>query len=361
MHELTEQTKLASDMSAPSVSLGGGQQIQHLDNKKYFMETGDKNGVTPEPKVYYGPLEEEKKQIDQFDEADIPKLDIPQPIFPEPEEPYNPTKENTTQQKEPEKTQGEYQAELDSIIRQIDTNNSRIETLNSFINDVSKWNENTNIYKEIGNLRSILGDDIYKELSSVIGSLNGKSFHQIKSIVIEHARDVIGNIEKANAPLTTRKYEIETSSSYDNRPYEDIRADTAYQRAVEDMTKAGLNKYGLSGGVSFGGSSSSKSDEEEEKKKKKKRELEEARRRAEEMRRAEEIRKSNDMMKILGVIAGLTGTTGLVGSSVFNALERTKQAQIYADSRNVDTVTQTYDRNGELANQTYKEYVRKRK
>lgn len=338
-NQLTEQTKTSSDTTAPSMAIGGGgQMIQHLDDTGPETENPEKNKTawTPEDKD-----ENDISEIDTIAGADKPTPD-PKP---------DPKQETN-------KTQGEYQAELNEIQSQIDRNNGYIDIMKDVQQELRNWlasNPNTRKYQDylaiVGKLRQI-GGDVYKNVWG-----NGGTGEDM----VTRIQSQIDEYNKLNAPLYDKKYQIENKSNYDNRPYEDIRADTAYQRAVDDMAKAGLNKYGLSGGVSFGGSSSSRNDEEDEKKKKKKRELEEARRRAEEIQRAEEMRKSNDMMKVLGVIAGMTGTAGLVGSSVFNGIERTKQAQINADSKNVDKITQSYNKKGELYDQQYTEYIKRKK
>ena len=126
--------------------------------------------------------------------------------------------------------------------------------------------------------------------------------------------------KKLNAEEETARnliYDTKTApdTTYDNRTDPEIRddklqkdkedrEDNAYERAVQDMIKAGLNPAGVMGGAMSsgggGGGSESNSQKEEEEKKHKKRE-------EEERKRAEAAQKQKELMQMLGMISGIGG------------------------------------------------------
>lgn len=313
--KMTEDTKNASDINAMSTSIGGGgAMVQHLDE----------------------PTNEDAEEIKDF-------LGGLQPLFPEPQSEYKGENEITpnipAETTEPNKmTQGEYQTLLNEINHKIETNNNDIMTLQDALKAIATGN-NQYISPEFN---AIMGDLVAKHsklLQDELGiktpnkdNWTSKEFNQAMTNAINEKLQLL---KDENSKLYTQKYEYENSKDFDNRTPEQIREDTAYQRTAQDMYLAGLNKAGLSGGL-VGSSGGSRSDEEDKKRKKRKKELEEERAQALMRQQAEEQRKFNDFIKILGVVSGLVGGIGLVGSSVYNANARLKSADIYAKSK-VDT------------------------
>lgn len=312
MHELqqkmTEDTKSSSDINAMGTSIGsGGGMVQHLDETK-------------------------NNDADKI----INDLGGLQPIFPEPEQ----QQEQQEQQQEETKpmTQGEYQTALNELNHKIESNNNDIMTLQDALKAIATGNYNY-ISPEFN---AIMGDLVakhQKQLQQELGITNvnnsnwtTKEFNEAMTNAINEKLEML---KSENSNLYTQKYEYENSKDYDNRTPDQIREDTEYQRTAQDMYLAGLNKAGLSGGL-VGSSGGSRSDEEDKKRKKRKKELEEARAQMIMKQQAEEQRKFNDFIKILGVVTGLVGSVGLVGSSVYNAKSRLDAADIYAKSR-IDT------------------------
>lgn len=291
LSEMTMDTSEVQSKNAFSGSMGSGigngAMIQHLDAK-------------PEP-----------QGKDEWQE----ESDLQQSQGLGPAEPL----------KEPEKTQGDYQVKINEINSQISNINDDITELESALKYLSENGFNGKNDAFTGMLNRLFAGNT--ELSK---AFQHQDVETIKSIL----SNKINELNKELAPLYTEKYQIENNKNYDQRTYEDIRNDTAYQRAVEDMAKAGLSKTTISGGVNYGGggggSASNKEDEEKKKRKKKLEELQRQRELAELQRKEKEF---NDTMRILGLAGTYAGGIGLVGSQIFRANTSKDIANINAESR----------------------------
>lgn len=326
--KMTEDTKNASDINAMSTSIGGGGgMVQHLDETNSNNETAeqiinDLGGLQP---IFQNNTDDNIGAVSGGILSGISNN-------------IEPEQQPEQQEETKPMTQGEYQTALNEINHKIESNNNDIMTLQDALKAIA--NGQTNYISQEFN--GIMGDLVSKHqklLQEQLGITNlnssnwtSKEFNQAMTNAINEKLEQLKN---ENSSLYTQKYEYENSKDYDNRTPDQIREDTEYQRTAQDMYLAGLNKAGLSGGL-VGSSGGSRSDEEDKKRKKRKKELEEARAQMIMQQQAEQQRKFNDFVKVLGVVAGLVGSVGLIGSSVYNANSRIKSADIYAKSR-IDT------------------------
>lgn len=137
----------------------------------------------------------------------------------------------------------------------------------------------------------------------ILGYKSEKEFNKIMKTLKNGVKTKIG---KQLEELRTTKDSY--YDKWDRRTDQQKRDDTAYQRASDDLSKAGYNPNYLKGvsGGGGGGGLGSKADDEEEKRKKRKRELE-AERQAQQQQRQDNMRM---LMSVLGTMGGIGGTLG---------------------------------------------------
>lgn len=237
----------------------------------------------------------------------------------------NPT--SATKPTEKEQTHGDLASQLYNSEKELSTLDSILNS-NGFMNNKPIWN-----MKE-------LYDAGLLEKSEVPLVMGSKKEQEIRDLVNQRINDK--RIELENVING-----IKTNPNYDSRSQEQIREDdirtdlqelenTKYQREVDDMTKAGLNKAlmfstgGSGGGVASG---SNKAESEEERRRRKKREERELALK----QQAEERAKTQQMINLIMGIAGASSMAGLglsnVATNKANIAERARQFDAQAPDR----------------------------
>lgn len=172
---------------------------------------------------------------------------------------------------EPKSTQDEELARIEYY--------NAIDKQSKLQDDLNKYNEYLNDWQNTWKKNTPNSEKIINEITNKIQEIKNEIGNNTQAI--KDYEKYIKQLEHYEQNRPKEDWE-----NIDTRSDEQKREDTAYQRAVEDMKKAGLNPASLNAGVSGGGASASpaksKKEQEEEERKKRKREREERERIAQE-------------------------------------------------------------------------------
>lgn len=310
--EGTETTLNRSDTQMPTMSLGGGAQMQSVTGTgvSSVKDAGAVDnslgggGTMPnrtEPKIQ----ETKEDPRANMSEEELKAMYEGQEDTRYPETKTEPQKEETQGEKgqiisNAEKDIEKYNELLDQI------SNASGSKLYDLFKDLTK-EQQQNIYNILSNTKSW---DYNKSTLGEKGAWNNLPPDSKK--LVENALKDIYNKNISNARDTI--YNTKNDGSYDNRTDQQTRDDNAYQRLVDDMRLAGLNPASFKGAnYGGGGGSGSKSEEEEEKRKRRRREKFE-------QDRAKNAEKMRQTELITGIVTNLMGTaTKGVGAGLYMA------------------------------------------
>ena len=327
-----------SDTNIGSMSLGGGSANINLDAGREIKKLPNNSNESTLPTT---PTATGRTTTPKKPDPEPEYYIIPPPEYENPEDFVGPPKP------EPEKkTHGEYQVELNEANKQIEEYNEWLDWLNE-----------ANMIKLVG-----IGKKNVEKLNNFLKMLDitKEEYNEIIFKNEDFGRDLLKNLIKDKLAKTYQiKEDIMYNSSYDPRPYEERREDTATQRKVEDYSKAGLNKDAVSGfyGGGGGGSGGSSGDEEEEKRKRRKkaREAAQARKEAAKQRR---IDRTLDIIKTIGNIGGRFGGHMLMANAWGKRADaQIESANINAKNRLATTKLKDQLIKGKLSNEDTPEWL----
>lgn len=260
-----------------------------------------------------------------------------------------------------EKTQGQYEQEISEADKKIEEYNQLLESLKNGDINYFKDLENKLTKEEKDELNNLI--EALKDNSGIPLWMKENENNDFRTQSKDRQDKIINTYKDYynkyynNLLSQTRQslYENKTSPKYDNRTDEQRRYDklleeqrhrddTAYQRTVKDMAKAGLNPRTISG-VNYGGGggssgSGSKAEEEEEKRKRRRLELLN-------QQNIEKQQKQRELEMITGIITGLMGTASrtVTGGMMINNMANNKVHSVTEES--------SYDKGYQRSYKTY--------
>lgn len=301
-NNLTEQTDQASKMSSDTMAMGSG-----IGNNSPIQQVSG-TGVM---------WDSENQSNENYDIEGHPSNNEPQ------------KPQNKTQEKIPEEekiSQGQHEENLNEWYNQLDKNSENIQN----------WENNLKSLQKREGKRFIATNKTDKEINewAAINKIRGSTpWEEKKELYRNYLNEQINNTKNENSKLRDNINNTKNNEGYDSRDDEqkredklkeeqnkrednkqaalDERQDNAYERAVEDMRRAGLNPALMFGGggaagagtIGTGGQPStkgkSKSDKEREAKKRKSQSDKELQNKKD----AESKRLLNTMITLLGMTA----------------------------------------------------------